>query len=255
MTCVLPPLGRCTSRGLGRRWSCLRSHRTAWRSGEPGGCRLASIAELPPLLCLTARVPATSALQHAVQQKLCSTVEGLLQRLLFAMRSDELLAGVRLHRIGDYNLGWVEGRVGPPADGSEVRWWQACESSCVPQRATTLTLCWLARGTAHTHDIECGARPSVLSPQSQLPQLLPAEGADGGAADGGYGGVFIGDVRLSGGWMGQVMWAVVGHTPLPCPDADVLWVITRLPASNGSAFEAQLAHTPIAAAVLPAPQS
>ena len=36
--------------------------------------------------------------------------------------SDELLAGVRLHRIGDYNLGWVEGRVGLPADGSEVRW-------------------------------------------------------------------------------------------------------------------------------------
>lgn len=169
--------------------------------------------------------------------------------------SDELLAGVRLHRIGDYNLGWVEGRVGPPADGSEVRWWQACELSCVLQRATTLTQRWLARSTAHTHDIECGARPSALPPQSQLPQLLPPEGADGGAADGGYGGVFIGDVRLSGGWMGQVMWAVVGHTPLPCPDADVFWVITRLPASNGSAFEVQLAHTPITAAVLPAPQS
>lgn len=123
------------------------------------------------------------------------------------------------------------------------------------QQATTPTLRWLARSTAHTHDVEYGARPSVLSPQSQLPQLLPAEGADGGAADGGYGGVFIGDVRLSGGWMGQLMWAVVGHTPLPCPDADLFWVFNRLPASKVPAYEGWLAHTPIAAPVLPAPQS
>ena len=34
--------------------------------------------------------------------------------------SNELMAGVRLHRIGDYKLGWVEGAVGPPAEGSEV---------------------------------------------------------------------------------------------------------------------------------------
>lgn len=34
--------------------------------------------------------------------------------------SDELMAGARLHQIGDYKLAWVEGLVGPPADGSEV---------------------------------------------------------------------------------------------------------------------------------------
>lgn len=38
-----------------------------------------------------------------------------------AVCSDALMAGVRLHRIGDYQLAWVEGAVGPPADGSEVR--------------------------------------------------------------------------------------------------------------------------------------
>ncbi len=37
------------------------------------------------------------------------------------------------------------------------------------------------------------AKPPSL--QSQLPQLLPAAHA---GADGGYGGVFIGDARLSG---------------------------------------------------------
>lgn len=63
------------------------------------------------------------------------------------------MAGVRLHQIGDYRLAWVEGVVGPPADGSE----------------------------------------------SQLPQLLPAAAVAG--VEGGYGGVFIGDVRLSGQWV------------------------------------------------------
>jgi len=35
----------------------------------------------------------------------------------------------------------------------------------------------------------------LLLLQSQLPQLLPSAAA---GAEGGYGGVFIGDVRLSG---------------------------------------------------------
>jgi hypothetical protein len=37
--------------------------------------------------------------------------------------------------------------------------------------------------------------PLSTPPQSQLPQLRPAAGA---GAEGGYGGVFIGDARLSG---------------------------------------------------------
>lgn len=41
--------------------------------------------------------------------------------------------------------------------------------------------------------------PPHPMPQSQLPQLVPAGGAAGGGGEGGrYGGVFIGDVRLSG---------------------------------------------------------
>ena len=31
------------------------------------------------------------------------------------------MAGVRMHGIGEYRLAWVEGVVGPPAEGSEVR--------------------------------------------------------------------------------------------------------------------------------------
>lgn len=64
--------------------------------------------------------------------------------------SDELVAGIKLHQIGDYKLAWVEGLAGPPVEGSE----------------------------------------------SQLPQLLPSAAAVAGQ-EGGYGGVFIGDVRLS----------------------------------------------------------
>jgi len=33
------------------------------------------------------------------------------------------MGGVRLHQIGDYKLAWVEGLVGPPAEGSQVRAW------------------------------------------------------------------------------------------------------------------------------------
>ena len=53
--------------------------------------------------------------------------------------SNELMAGVRLHRIGDYKLGWVEGAVGPPAEGSEVR---ACVSAAAGVRSWHVLKWW-----------------------------------------------------------------------------------------------------------------
>lgn len=91
--------------------------------------------------------------------------------------ANQLVQQIQLHSVGGYELAWVDGQVGPPGDGD------------VPEAQVDVSL----------------SEPQLptLGPKSDQSGMLAAMGADGddkASTFGGvpsYGGVFIGDVRLS----------------------------------------------------------
>lgn len=94
--------------------------------GVCGGAGLTGVCRLPSVPLPAAR---RALLTHPIQPT-----------PLHCPCSDALMAGVRLHQIGDYRLAWVEGVVGPPALDSEVRprWPAGAEFECASARAPVL---------------------------------------------------------------------------------------------------------------------
>ncbi|GAB4814627.1 hypothetical protein N2152v2_001673 [Parachlorella kessleri] len=163
-----------------------------WEGRSDGRSMRTMLAHVAPRRCILVHgsTQATLALQTSLQHELSG-----LQGQVFTPPqgesidipaepsyrvglSDELMSGVRFHAMADYQLAWVDGRVAEAAPAAELL-------ARLDVRVLRTAAAAMLRDQMHMQGGSVG-------------MLCPAK-ADGAAAEDGsaYGGVFIGDIRLS----------------------------------------------------------